>query len=142
LKPCPFCCNVPSINHIEPHTHSAALKRMGIPDHPGSVVIECGCGAGLLDDTLAAVAARWNLRLYSPSEPPPPPYTMNGPDDSQELRDARYMVGMLIAEAGGRVVLRTSTMVRFDPRSELHTFDDPVSGNRILELRIPVTKAD
>lgn len=33
-----------------------------MPDHPGSCVIECGCGAGLLDDTEELVTNRWNTR--------------------------------------------------------------------------------
>lgn len=62
LLPCPFCGLPPTINRIEPHTHSGLLKELGIPDHPGSVVIECICGCGLLDATQEAVTARWNRR--------------------------------------------------------------------------------
>lgn len=62
LLPCPFCGNAPIINRIEQHTHSGLLKELGIPDHPGSVVIECMCGCGLLDATQEAVTARWNQR--------------------------------------------------------------------------------
>lgn len=62
LLPCPFCGHKPMINHIEPHTHSGPLKELGIPDHPGSTVIECFCGCGLLDATEEAVTARWNQR--------------------------------------------------------------------------------
>lgn len=49
-------------NEIEPHTHSPMLKAMGVPDHNGSHVIECGCGAGMIADTFAEVLAMWNRR--------------------------------------------------------------------------------
>lgn len=64
LLPCPFCGGEPHENAIEPHTHSPFLKNMGIPDHGGSHVIECGCGAGLIDDTREAVVIRWNQRQH------------------------------------------------------------------------------
>lgn len=62
LIPCPFCGRAPIINRIAPHAHSGLLKELGIPDHPGSVVIECVCGCGLVDATEEAVTARWNRR--------------------------------------------------------------------------------
>lgn len=62
LSPCPFCGRAPTINRIAPHAHSGLLKELGIPDHPGSVVIECVCGCGLVDATEEAVAERWNRR--------------------------------------------------------------------------------
>lgn len=68
LLACPFCGRAPIINHIEPHTHSGPLKELGIPDHPGSVVIECVCGCGLLDTTQEAVTARWNQRSSAGSQ--------------------------------------------------------------------------
>lgn len=68
LLPCPFCGRAPIINRIEPHTHSGPLKELGIPDHPGSVVIECMCGCGLLDATQEAVTARWNQRSIAGSQ--------------------------------------------------------------------------
>lgn len=68
LLSCPFCGRAPVINRIEPHTHSGPLKELGIPDHPGSVVIECACGCGLLDATQEAVTARWNQRAGAKSQ--------------------------------------------------------------------------
>lgn len=62
LERCPFCGAEPMDHAIEPHTHSPFLKQLGIPDHGGSHVVECGCGAGLIDDTKEAVFTRWNRR--------------------------------------------------------------------------------
>ncbi len=59
LLPCPFCGSTPFVNVIEAHTHAFAPF---MPDHPGSVCIECSCGAGLIDDDLDSVSARWNIR--------------------------------------------------------------------------------
>ena len=66
LKPCPFCGGAPVDRAIEAHTHSAPIKALGIPDHPGSHVVECSCGAGLIDDTREEVVTRWNRRAASP----------------------------------------------------------------------------
>lgn len=65
LRECPFCGSEPYENAIEPHSHSPFLKSLGIPDHGGSHVIECGCGAGLIDESREAVVARWNRRATS-----------------------------------------------------------------------------
>ena len=62
LLPCPFCGNEPAEYAIEAHSHSEPLKSLGFPDHKGSHCIECGCGAGLIDDTSEKVFARWNTR--------------------------------------------------------------------------------
>lgn len=62
LLPCPFCGEQPMHNAIEPHTHSFRLGDFKMPDYPGAHVIECGCGAGLIDDTYEAVVTRWNTR--------------------------------------------------------------------------------
>jgi hypothetical protein len=62
LRECPFCGAEPFDHAIGPHTHSPFLKSLGIPDHGGSHVVECGCGAGFVDDTREAVVARWNRR--------------------------------------------------------------------------------
>lgn len=62
LKPCPHCGTEPTEHAIEPHTHIAQFGEFRMPDHPGSHVIECGCGAGMIDDTRTAVVARWNRR--------------------------------------------------------------------------------
>ena len=65
LMLCPFCGSVPLVNIIEPHKHSWAE----MPDHPGSCVIECGCGAGLIDDTQELVSNRWNTRAEKSIDP-------------------------------------------------------------------------
>lgn len=65
LMPCPFCGSAPLVNIIEPHKHSWAE----MPDHLGSCVIECGCGAGLIDDTQELVSNRWNTRSGSSGDP-------------------------------------------------------------------------
>lgn len=62
LKPCPFCGAQPTDHAIEPHSHGLVLNGVKLPDHPGSHVIECACGAGLIADTFAEVAAMWNRR--------------------------------------------------------------------------------
>jgi len=76
LKPCPFCGADPMIHDIEPHLHRLALAgEHAMPPHPGSTVIECGCGAGLIDESREVVIERWNRRaaasaLPVPAEPP------------------------------------------------------------------------
>lgn len=68
LLPCPFCGRPPIINRIAPHTHNVFIKALSIlPDHPGSVVIECVCGCGLMDATEEAVTVRWNQRIATPA---------------------------------------------------------------------------
>lgn len=70
VLPCPFCGAEPLMREIEPHTHSGPLKALGIPDHPGSHVIECGCGAGMIAEAKQAVRDMWNRRkMYSYVQP-------------------------------------------------------------------------
>ena len=61
LKPCPFCGGEPMIYDTEPYKHLLA----NFPDHPGSTIIECGCGCGLIDESRETVIARWNTRADS-----------------------------------------------------------------------------
>ena len=61
LKPCPFCGGEPMIYDIEPHKH----HLVKLPDYPGSTVIECGCGCGLIDESRETVIERWNTRADS-----------------------------------------------------------------------------
>ena len=68
LLPCPFCGGTAAIQEHESHTHSAVLKGIGVPDHPGSFTIECigpGCNTGQIADTRAEVMAMWNRRAAS-----------------------------------------------------------------------------
>lgn len=60
----------------------------------------------------------------------------------QELREARCLVGMMIAEAGGRLVLHVKTMVDFDTRQSVTHWDDPVAGHRIYALQTITTTAE
>lgn len=62
LLPCPFCGAQPMEYCIEPHSHAMVIDGFKMPDHPGSDVVECGCGAGLIADTRAKVVAMWNRR--------------------------------------------------------------------------------
>ena len=68
ILPCPFCGADPTISDIEPHVHVISLGDWKMPDHPGSTVIECGCGAGLIDDTREKVLRRWNTRASNAIE--------------------------------------------------------------------------
>lgn len=65
LLPCPFCGAEAGVYEIAPHSHSVRLGDFKMPDHPGSAVVECGCGSGLVDDTREAVMSRWNARPSS-----------------------------------------------------------------------------
>lgn len=84
LLPCPFCGAAASGYAIEAHTHSAPLKSIGIPDHPGSYVIEgdCQCGSGLIGETQQEVTARWNRRAQ-----PTPPAVVEPPELSPDFTD-------------------------------------------------------
>jgi len=71
LLPCPFCGCEPTDHAIEPHSHSFTLDGFKMPDHKGSHVIECKCGAGFVADTLNSATALWNARaaLTQPAQP-------------------------------------------------------------------------
>lgn len=58
------------------------------------------------------------------------------------LWEARYCIAMLVHAAGGQVEIKSSHMVTYDPNAELLTFDDPVSGARIMRLRSPVSASE
>lgn len=62
LKPCPFCGKDPEHQTLEPHSHALTFGGFKMPDYPGGATVECTCGAGLIDDSLEAVVARWNTR--------------------------------------------------------------------------------
>jgi Lar family restriction alleviation protein len=63
LLPCPFCGGEPVAYEIPPHTHKFATF---MPDHPGSFVIECSCGIGLIHENKDTVIAAWNRRALRP----------------------------------------------------------------------------
>lgn len=63
LLPCPFCGGKPTLVTIEPHSHKGGIAAF-MPDHYGSAYIECGCGAGLIDEDEKTVAGRWNGRTF------------------------------------------------------------------------------
>lgn len=71
LLPCPHCGKKPMDHAIEAHTHALTFAGAKMPDHGGSHVIECVCGAGMIDETREAVLSRWNRRaaLSHPSTP-------------------------------------------------------------------------
>lgn len=60
--PCPFCGAEVGEYSIEPHTHAMQIGDWKMPDHGGSHVVECGCGAGMIADTRDNVMAMWNRR--------------------------------------------------------------------------------
>lgn len=62
LLPCPFCGAQPTDYAIEPHAHNFTIGDFKMPDHEGSHIIECQCGAGFVSDTREAAAALWNAR--------------------------------------------------------------------------------
>ncbi|MEQ6473876.1 Lar family restriction alleviation protein [Comamonas thiooxydans] len=62
LLPCPFCGQRPTEYAIEPHTHVLQFAGAKMPDHPGSHVIECACGCGMIEATREEVIATWNRR--------------------------------------------------------------------------------
>ncbi|WP_119154185.1 Lar family restriction alleviation protein [Caldimonas tepidiphila] len=66
LLPCPHCGAEPLIHDIQPHAHSFNFGGWKMPDHPGSTVIECGCGAGMIDESRERVLERWNRRAAAP----------------------------------------------------------------------------
>ncbi len=106
------------IDHLR---HALLLIRSGPPPHMGN---------GEVASWAAHIASAALLpTLANQAESPP--------EDSQELRDARFAIGALIAAAGGRVVIMPSVLVNLDQRSEIETFDDPVSGARIFSLKSP-----
>lgn len=60
----------------------------------------------------------------------------------QEVRDARYLTGMMIAEAGGRLTIHSKTMRDFDSRQSVTCWDDPVGGHRIYALQTVTSTAN
>lgn len=56
-------------------------------------------------------------------------------DIEQELRDARYLIGMLIAQCGGRIEVTRKTMIDFDPTQSVAHWDDSYSGSRFYVLQ-------
>jgi hypothetical protein len=73
LLPCPFCGAQPTDYAIEPHTHNFTIGDFKMPDHEGSHIIECQCGAGFVSDTREAAASLWNARaaFSQPAQPAP-----------------------------------------------------------------------
>lgn len=65
LLPCPFCGEAPGLTEIEPHTHKIASF---MPDHPGSWVIECGCGVGIIGGKKDGILKHWNTRTPAQGE--------------------------------------------------------------------------
>lgn len=61
LLPCPFCGAAPYENHIEAHVH----VLVPMPPSNGEYVIECACGAGLIDPNRDRVIERWNTRAQA-----------------------------------------------------------------------------
>jgi|GEM_PF-3529694 len=59
LKTCPFCGGKVDLKEIEPHTHEMATF---MPDHPGSWIIECGCGVAIIGEKKHKVIDQWNSR--------------------------------------------------------------------------------
>jgi len=60
IKPCPFCGSKAFIERHEPHVHKFAIF---MPDHPGSVTIECvNCSCGMIAESEIDVIKQWNNR--------------------------------------------------------------------------------
>ena len=67
LKPCPFCGGDVGMIYVPPHTHTTLAGHM--PDHPGSVHIECvTCEYAMHGPDEATLTARWNGRADDPDE--------------------------------------------------------------------------
>lgn len=110
LKPCPFCGSEPIIQDIEPHAHGLVIAGERMPDHPGSSVIECRCGCGLIDDDRASVIAHWNRRaeIAQPATPEPAkrgqlhpeaPYSLHFEDGRDFCRFASLLIGAAYTSA-------------------------------------------
>ena len=67
LKTCPFCDGDVGMLYIPPHTHTSLAGHM--PDHPGSVHIECvTCEYVMHGPDEPTLTARWNGRADDPDE--------------------------------------------------------------------------
>ena len=100
LLPCPFCGAEPFENAIEPHTHSRPLKALGIPDHSGSHVIECGCGAGMIAEAKQAVRDMWNRRkMYSYVQPRAGVPDVAGYESVHRVRQEAQMEAIRVRQA-------------------------------------------
>ena len=60
--------------------------------------------------------------------------------EPQQLRDARFAIGALIAQAGGELRVTRRTLLDLPLNGEIETWDDPVNGDRVFRLKEPAQK--
>jgi len=88
LKPCPFCGGDVGMLYIAPHTHTTLAGHM--PDHPGSVHIECvTCEYVMHGSDEPTLTARWNSRADAADEA------------LSALKEGRRALGVAVKHAGG-----------------------------------------
>lgn len=132
-EPCPFC-NADSdriiLTEHEAHTHSAPLKAMGIPDHPGSWTIECGgCPAGMIESTRAEVVSAWNRRATQPA--PIPAQTAGAESLDEKALNALLWFYRRAHHAYGRLPFAEEAITGL--RARLATPAEPPAGNALTE---------
>lgn len=133
LLPCPFCGGDPFGHEIEAHSHSETLKAAipGMPDHPGSYVIECACGAGHIDDTREACTARWNRRAAVESDRAqrvPEGWKLVPVDPVRSMVDAAERVDWADSDVRGNIYNMWNVMLASTPAQPAQQEPSPIKA--------------